>query len=962
MLVVHPASLCDVCLDPYTISSEPANSPHAIACGHIFCLTCLRNLSPSACPLCRKTFQPDRVKKLHVAAPPELDAAAEEAVKGESNRLLQRVALVSGEDVPDDEIVEVVTEVEAWLSGHTTDPNSELGSRLLGWRHRWVAIHAGSIDMLSRIQILHHTKTRFSRSPRVSMPRYVPPSPLSRGTRLCKIKASETIVEFRRVRRELKNYRRNADPRLQDVSSHNREVSRLQAEIDSFRRDAQLRYRNTSNPLPPPPEPLPLERFPAFARPGGGDTADPLLGAVPYPPPPLRTKPAAATTNGHRTDTSHTGTSHIQHVLTSHITQPPIAPRPRHAEAPRLDQRSRRPAAQDGDGVDRHHERRPHPESSNMGLMKGDRISSPVQRRPSAWFVPFPPQLQAGQTNPLVEERRSDEERDVREVSRTVRTTSNGGSDMDSRPGVGARLVSAAAYVHGYGSGYDSGFRIASEPASFAPSPFGSDHTERARGFPVLESPDEAIGGLGLMGVPRQMSVGTVSTPDEDATPMNPARRLARRNTSQVVDTDRSSRRLGDHAPLDMSSSGASRRVPMQTINQVLGVRHATSEGPLRNGVNGIDSSATHRRVGDGVAEPLAADDDSPRSETTWGVSYTGRGDLDDNVTSEEGEDDERETPIVTGSLPGTSSDASVLGLITEDEDYSRHSKDTPALDDRRKIAQRVVLEGAIEQTNTVVMPHKPHIAEVLHSDGRRGVNASDITNALSLHFDASSSAHDYQGHTFSAPSPYPNTGSGPEILAPTPIVGGPNVIHLWANHISHYSGRLPFPSVTNVHEAPPMNIPLSLKPPFRSFPGVPSGPSSGDISPSPLLPPGIRQEFCYRETPRRSQVDEIDYAPEDEGDSRFRTARSLWCSCGAERGLPGRKDSPKYSAGLLYRAGVELKPLGTKKTMLHRGRRTACKNQDTGGASDAKRQDKVEGLEQRPRRRQGRREDSCSS
>ncbi|KAG1725647.1 hypothetical protein EDB19DRAFT_1754539 [Suillus lakei] len=40
MLVVHPAS-CDVCLDPYSVSSQPANSPHAIACGHIFCLTCV---------------------------------------------------------------------------------------------------------------------------------------------------------------------------------------------------------------------------------------------------------------------------------------------------------------------------------------------------------------------------------------------------------------------------------------------------------------------------------------------------------------------------------------------------------------------------------------------------------------------------------------------------------------------------------------------------------------------------------------------------------------------------------------------------------------------------------------------------------------------------------------------------------------------------------------------------------
>lgn len=85
---------------------------------------CLRNLSPSACPLCRKAFQPDRVKKLHVAGPPELDGAAEETIVQEATQLLQRVTLVSGEDVPDVEIIEVVTEVEEWLSNNSTDADS----------------------------------------------------------------------------------------------------------------------------------------------------------------------------------------------------------------------------------------------------------------------------------------------------------------------------------------------------------------------------------------------------------------------------------------------------------------------------------------------------------------------------------------------------------------------------------------------------------------------------------------------------------------------------------------------------------------------------------------------------------------------------------------------------------------------------------------------------------------------
>ncbi|RDX54481.1 hypothetical protein OH76DRAFT_1310451, partial [Lentinus brumalis] len=65
MLVVHPSSQCDVCLDPYTWTL-PAKTPHAIQCGHIFCYDCLRSTHPSNCPMCRKAFNPERIKKLHV--------------------------------------------------------------------------------------------------------------------------------------------------------------------------------------------------------------------------------------------------------------------------------------------------------------------------------------------------------------------------------------------------------------------------------------------------------------------------------------------------------------------------------------------------------------------------------------------------------------------------------------------------------------------------------------------------------------------------------------------------------------------------------------------------------------------------------------------------------------------------------------------------------------------------------
>ena len=59
-----------------------------------------------------------------MAGPPELDGAAEETIVQEATQLLQRVTLVSGEDVPDVEIIEVVTEVEEWLSNNSTDADS----------------------------------------------------------------------------------------------------------------------------------------------------------------------------------------------------------------------------------------------------------------------------------------------------------------------------------------------------------------------------------------------------------------------------------------------------------------------------------------------------------------------------------------------------------------------------------------------------------------------------------------------------------------------------------------------------------------------------------------------------------------------------------------------------------------------------------------------------------------------
>lgn len=411
----------------------------------------------------------------------------------------------------------------------------------------------------------------------------------------------------------------------------------------------------------------------------------------------------------------------------------------------------------------------------------------------------------------------------------------SGGSDAGPRPTVDARLASAAAYVQGYGSGYESGFHIASKPPTFASSSYGSDQSDRARGFPVQESPDQPIGGLGLMGVPRPIA-GTVSTPDEEATPMNRTRRipLTRRNTTQAVDVEQSGRRLGDPSRLEIAQNGGGRRVPTQPIEQAPGVRRTLTEGALRR--NGVGDLTRHRRAVSGVVAPLAHENESPRSETTWGTVQTlsggsisggsmsslgllvglhnggarGQGSASgfhgapgegsgDNITSEGGEDNEMETPIIAGGLPRSESDVLGLGLIREDEGEHSSSRNGRVLGDttprRRNTSHTERNPQTLETTqdrqvrrarrSEGTSDHHRHasqssIAEALRpaeNMNGRVVSASHITgtNALSLHFDASSPTHEYQDHAFSAPSSI-------EIVAPTPIVGGPNIIHLWAN------------------------------------------------------------------------------------------------------------------------------------------------------------------------------------
>ncbi|KAJ7492802.1 hypothetical protein FB451DRAFT_550815 [Mycena latifolia] len=107
-LVLHPSSCCDVCLDSYTFQVAD-DAPHAIPCGHIFCRACLVTVEPTNCPLCRKAFNRERIKKLHVDRP-ETDTEAD---------LLQRVALAF--DAETVTKAQLSTDLAAWLAGRSDD-------------------------------------------------------------------------------------------------------------------------------------------------------------------------------------------------------------------------------------------------------------------------------------------------------------------------------------------------------------------------------------------------------------------------------------------------------------------------------------------------------------------------------------------------------------------------------------------------------------------------------------------------------------------------------------------------------------------------------------------------------------------------------------------------------------------------------------------------------------------------
>ncbi|KZT25972.1 hypothetical protein NEOLEDRAFT_294554 [Neolentinus lepideus HHB14362 ss-1] len=122
MLVVHPNSTCDVCLEGYTNGN---NIPHSISCGHVFCLRCLQSLTRLICPLCRTTFDPTGIRRLHVDKSVQsisattvaavTPAVADPEVVGDVRRLEDKIDHIVLEGASLTDVRNTIDEVHAWL-------------------------------------------------------------------------------------------------------------------------------------------------------------------------------------------------------------------------------------------------------------------------------------------------------------------------------------------------------------------------------------------------------------------------------------------------------------------------------------------------------------------------------------------------------------------------------------------------------------------------------------------------------------------------------------------------------------------------------------------------------------------------------------------------------------------------------------------------------------------------------
>jgi hypothetical protein len=362
--------------------------------------------------------------------------------------------------------------------------------------------------------------------------------------------------------------------------------------------------------------------------------------------------------------------------------------------------------------------------------------------------------------------------------SREMGSSFSDGEDIESR------LVSASAFVSGYGSGYDEGYGYAAAYSRDYMRSRQDDYAVRRPG-----SSEYGVGGLGLQGIPRSSAV-TEDHPDsvEDMTTPRPRHSEPHRRRANSTSEWRSIDLLA------LPPSGGVRQGSHRTLDQVLGTDRAVHPREARPGDPNM-GEATQNMAGRNSMNSTNS------SMSSWGTVETSiRGSMSDlgliglhrgGVTGHGSAADGAHTTAIFGrdleddDEAGTPRTATFnprsvpLGFQVEpraarargDNERARHS---------RSLSHPVVplpLDGSSNQHSSLHDGQSPHSRQpsltqsVSLDSGARppSIYGSQPSNALDLTFDA--------GVPFSVDAV---ESSNAQICAPTPRVGGPNVLDLW--------------------------------------------------------------------------------------------------------------------------------------------------------------------------------------
>ncbi|KAF9067922.1 hypothetical protein BDP27DRAFT_855210 [Rhodocollybia butyracea] len=118
MFSLGSGSICDVCLDRF---DENLKAPCSISCGHVFCADCLHHITRQTCPLCRISFDPRSIVKLHLdfpSNPPAESEADSTSAEQEARSLHERIAAVANAGTTEANLRALISECKTFLSNH----------------------------------------------------------------------------------------------------------------------------------------------------------------------------------------------------------------------------------------------------------------------------------------------------------------------------------------------------------------------------------------------------------------------------------------------------------------------------------------------------------------------------------------------------------------------------------------------------------------------------------------------------------------------------------------------------------------------------------------------------------------------------------------------------------------------------------------------------------------------------